>query len=153
MSEISPEEALAQIGRTQQSAYTRQQLPLWYPAGCAALITVFEIGLDDDFGWRFFVLGLGGIAALGALVSFLINRWARVRWTKETWTPAASAVYVGWLLLAAALALGTHYLVFDGLAEPGRKLAAGGVAVAYLLVTTRPAEALVLRLSKGKVIS
>ncbi|MDX6738819.1 hypothetical protein [Actinocorallia sp. A-T 12471] len=153
MSGISPEEALAQIGRTQQNAYTRQQLPLWYPAGFAALMTLSQIGLDDEFGWRFFVLGIGGLAAMGALVSLLLNRWAKVRWTKETWTPSASITYVVWLLAAAGLALGAHFLVFDGLAEPGRKLAAGAVAVVYLLATTRPAEALIIRLSKAKVVS
>ncbi|ROO83115.1 hypothetical protein EDD29_0607 [Actinocorallia herbida] len=153
MSELSPEEALAQVGHTQQSAYSRQQLPVWYPAGCAAWMTVSQIGLDDEFGWRFFVLGLGGIAGMGALIYLLLNRWARVRWTKETWTPRASAVYVGWLFGAVALALGMHYLVVDDLAEPVRKLASGGVAVVYLLLTTRPAEGIVIRLSKGKVIS
>ncbi|MCD0448077.1 hypothetical protein LO762_02525 [Actinocorallia sp. API 0066] len=152
MSELSPDEALAQIGRTQQRAYARQQLPLWYPAGFAALMTVTQIGLDAEIGVLFFLAGLGGIAGMGAMMAAL-GAWARVRWAKQTWTRSALAAYAGWALVAVVLAFGTHNLVFDGFEAPWRKLAAGGVVVVYFLLTTRPAEALILRLSRGKVVA
>ncbi|MFB4313676.1 hypothetical protein [Actinomadura sp. 21ATH] len=147
--ELSPAEALARIGQTQQKAFERHRVPLWYIPGLVAVVTLFEIALDYDELWINLVGTVAGIAALAGLV-VLVRTRNRITWHVSTWTPRTLAVYLVWAALMIGSAYGTHALA-DGIDQPWRKLLAGLAAVALVTATTRPLEALLVRLSRGRV--
>lgn len=149
MEEMSPAEALARIEQTQQKAYARQRLPLWYAPSMIAVITFMRIAFDSDDK----LLNLGSLvlalAAFGAIVAVLKAK-AKVMWTPATWTGPALTAYVAWAALIAAVGFGTHALA-SSVDEPWRKLLAGLIAIIAVTATTRPVEQLILHLSQGKV--
>ncbi len=149
MTEYDPAEALAEIERTQQKAYTEQRLPLWYAPGFVAVMTCGQIGMDSENLVVNVLCALAAAAGLGALFALLM-RGSRVRWAASSWSLPALLVYASWLVLGVVTAVGVHTLA-DALDEPWRKLLAGAVTMAVLLVTTRPMENLVLRYSRGRV--
>lgn len=150
MSEYEPAEALAEIERTQQKAYARQGLPLWYAPGYIGVLTLWRIG-EDGTGRVVGVLSSLGAAVGFALLVALLVRQVRVRWTLATWTRSAAMVALGWVALLLLTALGV-YVLAAAVDEPLRKLLTGGAAMLVATVTTRPMERLVLRHSQGKVV-
>lgn len=95
------------------------------------------------------------LATLGVALGYgvwtaLLLRATRVRRSLASWSLPALAVYCGWVLLVAGTGLAVHALTGGLLDEPWRKLLAGGAAMLLATATTRPAERLILRLSRGR---
>ncbi|WP_131741998.1 hypothetical protein [Actinomadura roseirufa] len=147
----SPAEALAEIQRTQRSAYAHQHLPIWYTPAFIAAVTLLGIGTELHGAARSGTLAAAALV-LGLAVAGL-SRTTRVRWRARTWTLAAGAEFGAWVASIAVVMGVTGLAIGAADYEPILQRAVIGlVGAAYSALTLRWIERRVLARTAGKVV-
>jgi hypothetical protein len=147
----SPAEALAEIERTQRTAYARQRLPLWYVPAFLGAITLVGIG-GELHGAARAAATVGGVLAIVA-AAYAMGRGMRVRWKARTWTFAAGAEFGAWVLSILVVIALTGLVVGAVHYHPIlQRVVIGLVAAAYSGATVRWIEGRVRARTSGKVV-